>query len=357
MLVLDHPGTSPGAENAEMALRGHRFEPGYLGVSLREAWVQQTSTSRPGHMVSGFFRALRRTRPGLHVVSPGFDAQGGKPRLGPWFHAAAALESRAHPSFQYDPDAGNSWARRLDFSENPQPGNDWPVYELSAKTETGSTQALSLAFTFADFALLDPAHAGHFLMISDGIPDEEICTLDRHLTLSPEEAATTVPFVWGVDGTGTLRRLAVTAAMARAAADRLGYWYTLQELAGVKNEYAEEAAHRARTETQEVAEREREEMDRKHREEMERLRRNATEEVVTELTAALLDVDISTLATPTLIEGLGGRSVDEIAEVLLQAVRPESLEDENAGPAGENVEQTAARLMEALDPDRLEENP
>lgn len=355
VLVIDHPEKNPGSEGARF--RGNRFEPGYLGMSLREAWVQQTSSSRPAHMVSGFFRALRRPRPGLHVVSPGFQADGKQPRLGSWFQAGAALESRAHPSFQYDPDAGYSWARRLDFSGNPQPEADWPVYELSAKTDGGQNEVLNLAFTFADFALLDPAHAGHFRMIPDGIAENELAPVDRHLDLSPEEAATTIPFVWGVDGTGTLRRLAVTAALVRAARDRLAYWRTLQELAGFRNEYALEAAARARTEAEEKARKDAEAVEEKHREELERLRRDAAEEVVTELTAALLDVDASALAAPTLIEGLGGRSVDEITEVLLQAVRPETLDEESAGPAGTNVEQAAARLMEALDPDRLEENP
>jgi hypothetical protein len=301
-------------------------------------------------------KALRGTRPALHVVVTGYRPGGGEHRLGPWFYAGSALESRAHPCFQYDPEAGNSWARRLDFSENPCPEDDWPTYELSAKVEAGGEQMLSLAFTFADFALLDPGFAGHFRLVPDGIPDQEICTLEAYLGLPQEEAVKKIPFVWGVDGTGKLQRLAMTRRLARAARDRLGYWHTLQELAGLKNEYVEEAGRRAREETEAGATEARNELQKQHEGELEQLRRTATEEVVSQLTAALLDVDISALSSPTLIEGLQGRSVDEVAEALLRAIPPESLTAEPGGSAGEQVEQTAEKLMEMIDTDRLEEN-
>jgi hypothetical protein len=357
ILVIDHPAENPGAEEAGVAPRGVRFEPGYLGMSHREAWVQQTSSARPRHMMNGFAKALQGTRTALHVVVTGFNPGGGKPRLGPWFYSGSALESRAHPCFQYDPEAGNSWARRLDFSENPAPADDWPVYELSAKTEDGGEQNLSLSFTFADFALLDPAFARHFRLVPEGIPDSELYTLNTYLALPQEEAVQKIPFVWGVDGTGKLRRLAMTRRLAWAGKDRLGYWHTLQELAGVRNEYVEEAARRAREEAEAKGNQEREELQNEHERELESLRRKATEDVVTQLTAALLEVDIGALASSTLIEGLQGRTVDEVAEVLLEAISPEALREESAGEAGEQVEQAAEKLMELIDPDRLEENP
>ena len=74
-----------------------------------------------------------------------------------------------------------------------------------------------------------------------------------------------------------------------------------------------------------------------------------------QLTAALLEVDISALPAPGALPSLAGRSVDEVAAALLDAIRPDSLDD-SAPPAGKNVEQAASELLKLVDPDRLEEN-
>jgi hypothetical protein len=356
IIVVDQPAGNAGADDRSGARTGFRFELGYLGVSHREAWIQQTSVARPLHMVGGFERALAGTRTSLHVVATGFDPDGSEPRLGSWFYAGAALEARAHPCFHYDPEAGNSWARRLDFSENPYPQSDWPVYTLDAKKEDGGTETLSLPFTFADFTLLQASYAPHFRLVPDGIPESELATLEGYLPLSPQEAAQKVPYVWGVDGTGRLRRLAITRELALAARDRLGYWHTLQELAGVKSEYVEEAARRARDEVETAAREERETLQAGHDEELERVRRSAAEEVVNQLTAALLEVDVSGFAAPGFLEGLQGRSIDEVAAALLGLVRQEALDESTEPSDEERVEQAASELLEMIDPDRLEEN-
>ena len=57
-------------------------------------------------MLAGFDRALAATHAGLHVISSGSCAGGAEAPLGPEAQALAALESRAHPLFHYDPEAG-----------------------------------------------------------------------------------------------------------------------------------------------------------------------------------------------------------------------------------------------------------
>ena len=73
------------------------------------------------------------------------------------------------------------------------------------------------------------------------------------LALEPSDAGHRVPWIWAVDGGGTLHRLAVGRRLARACRDRLGYWRTLQEMAGVRSEYADRAADAARREAEEAA--------------------------------------------------------------------------------------------------------
>jgi len=341
---------------AEEPGTGMHFEPGYLGMSFREVWVQQTSAGRPFHMMEGFTSAIASGRPGLHVIASGFRPNGDEPRLGAWFFTGAALEGRAHPFFRYDPAQGNSWARRLDFSGNPQPEADWPVYPMTAKRE-GKDETLSLPFTYADFALLDPAWSGHFRLLAEGEDPAGLVTVDAYFELEPEEALAALPFVWGVDGTGRLRRLVVTRWLTLAARDRLGFWRTLQELAGVRNEYVEEAARRAREAAEAEARDAQTALESSHAEELERMRLTAAEEAVNRLTAALLEVDLSVFPAPGAggFPALGGRDVDEVAAALLAAIDPDKLEA-GEGPASETVERTAAELLQKIDPDRLEDD-
>ena len=107
-----------------------------------------------------------------------------------------------------------------------------------------------------------------------------------------------VPFVWALDHETRLCRLAVSRPLALACRDRLGYWRTLQELAGIRSEHARRAAEAARAEARAEA---REEIARLRSEaaaELERTRRDAAREVVNRLTASLLEVDVATFAAP-----------------------------------------------------------
>ncbi len=305
ILVAVNPAENPAAgepvhhdapaTRLDDPLAGYRFEPGYLGISHREALVNETSAARPLHMMEGFTRAVRASHPALHVVALGGGLGTGEPRLGAWLYAGAALEGRAHPLFRYDPEAGATWARRLDFSENPGPEGDWPVYELEVVEADGRDGRIALPFTFADFALLEPAYAAHFLPVPDEIPDDVLATLAEWLTLESEEAASRVPFIWAVDASNRMTRLAVTRRLALAARDRLDFWRTLQELAGVRSEYVEDAVKRAR---EEAAARTAEELDTlkaEHAAELEAVRLSAAEDVADRLTAALLSADASTV--------------------------------------------------------------
>lgn len=246
---------SPATTAAEPA--PVRFELGYLGLCHRDVLVHQSSAARPVHLVEGFLRSIAATRPSLHVIAVG--AGDGAVRVGEWLSGGAAIESRAHPVFHYDPAAGTSWARRFDFTGNPQPGDDWSAGELACRDAKGRAASLDLAFTFADFALLAGAWRGEFRVIPDEVVSETLSPLAEWLGFDAEAAAARVPFVWGVDADGRCRRLAVGRTLLAACRDRLDWWRTLQELAGARSEYVHEAvaAERERFERELVAERER----------------------------------------------------------------------------------------------------
>ncbi len=368
VLVELDPAGNPGVESAAEAepFGGFRLEPAFLGLSLREAFVAQSSVSRPLHLMGGLARAVGGTRSGLHVIAgAGSAARSG---LDPAVAAGAAVDGRAHPLFGYDPEAGLSWAERMSFDENPDPAEDWPVHGLEVEGADGGPETLSLAFTFADFALLAPGLATAFRPVPDGLAAEGLVPVTEWLALAPEETLETVPFVWAVDGAGRMVRLAISRPLALACRDRLGFWRTLQELAGVKSEYVRRARAAIEEEAEARIAAERERLEATHAAELERVRREAAEEVADRLTAALVGVDPS-LFSPRAsgagpLAALAGRDVDEVSTALLEVLGPdgsgglaESPEADGSPPSDGAVAQVAAELLSLLEADLDLENP
>jgi len=290
VLALQRPSDDPA--HGEAVPSPARLELGYLGIAFREAYVQQATAARPAHLLAGFQQALRGTRPGLHVVDSGLDRNGNEPPLGAFLHASAAIEGRAHPLFQYDPEAGDTWAKRVDFAGNPAPAADWPANELSVPGASDEQRPV-VQFTFADYALLEPALRGSFALLPDGLPTADLVPLAEYLQQPATASSRALPFVWIAcgPGAGKLHRALVQRPLIAACRDRLRFWRTLQELAGVRNDYVREAVQRARQEAAEQATRERDALAARHREELEQVRAAATGTAMQGLARMLLELD------------------------------------------------------------------
>jgi ferredoxin len=289
---LDEDPRSGDGGPGEGAPSTNRLELGYLGVAFREAYVQQTTAARPTHLLQGFEVALRGTRPGLHVVDSGLDRNGQEPPLGAFLHAGAAIEGRAHPLFHYDPEAGETWAKRLDFTSNPDPESDWPTSEVTGPGEPAGARR-RLAFTYADYALLEPHLHGDFSLLPVGLASDELVELADYLQLDADAARRRVPFVWALVGMtpGSMQRVAVRRNLVDACRDRLRFWHLLQELAGVRNDYVREAVQRARQEGAEQAAREREALQARHEQELAEVRAEASGAAMQGLARMLLELD------------------------------------------------------------------
>ena len=241
MLTSVRAYDNPGAKPDEGPFDAYRFELGYLGIGHRQAVVAQSSAARHDDLLAGFVCALDSNRTSLHLINRGTQSMVKKPLLDPWFVASAALESRAHPFVLVDPDAGDHAAHRVSFDGNPQPDSDWPVEKLQYQDASGEAAEMDLAFTFADYALLMPTLHDHFRVIPAGLESEDLVPIDQYLEAADDRA---IPFVWAIDEDGVLLRLAVSRALVFACRDRLNYWHSLQELAGIQNFYVEEAINR-----------------------------------------------------------------------------------------------------------------
>lgn len=293
ILAEVEPSKNHGVQSDEDPFASYRLELGYLGISHREALVAQSSLARPGHLTEGFLQALDGTRTGLHLINTGEESA----HLSAWLQAGAALDGRAHPFFRYNPEKGRSWAQCVDFSENPEPQADWPRYPL-AYQGAGEEQSLEVAFTFMDYALLDPALREHFRLVPEGLERDELTPVDAYLDLEPGEALRRLPVIWTVKGRSSLRRAVISRELLLACQDRLGYWRTLQALAGVRNEYADQAAQSAREQAMAEAAEERQKLEAEHAEELARVREQTAGEVMQHLTEVLMGLDLTQAPQP-----------------------------------------------------------
>lgn len=262
-----------------------RLELGYLAMSFRELVVHQSSVSRPQHLHSGLARAVRGTSASLHVVgvSDGFSALGGG------LEAGAAVEARALPLFLYDASRGGSWARRLQLHANPQPETDFPLYPLECSSHTGAVERLEVSFCLADYALLRPELASQFVVVEDAtLESPALVPIHHYLALAPEVAARCIPYVWAASTQGELVRAVVSQRLVLACRDRLDFWRTLQELAGIHNEHVQRATEAQAERLEREATARIEALQAEHREQVERVRIETAAEALGKLAAALV---------------------------------------------------------------------
>ncbi len=287
--AYDNPGANPG----EDPFNSYRFELGYFGIGHRQVVVAQTSAARHEDLLSGFLCALDSNRASLHLINRGTQTKTKKPLLDAWFVASAALESRAHPFILVNPDAGDHAAERISFGGNPQAENDWPIEKLEYQNDDGDVTEMDLAFTFADYALLMPALHEHFRRVPTGFESDDLVPVDQYLNADEELIDHAVPFIWGIDDEGVLVRLVVSRALVFACRDRLNYWHTLQELAGIQNFYVEEAIDRIIEEQRAAIDAEREQLLKEHEEQLESVRTEAAGEAMGQLVDVLMGADLS----------------------------------------------------------------
>jgi ferredoxin len=298
MRVLAHH--NPYTSMDDEPFQSYRFELGYFGISHRQAIISQSSVARHQHLLQQFLSTLDTTRTSLHIINTGF--QHAEHGINAWLVAGAALESRAHPFFHVNPEAGDYSADRMDFSGNPQPEFDWAHHPFQYQNEKGESVTKELAFTFADYALLIPRLRHYFRLVPPGYDNEAFVLPDEFLSACNKDNCKQVPVIWAVNGQGELRKLVVSRQLMFACHDRLNYWHTLQELAGINNKYVEIAVQTAREEIRAQAQVERERLQAEHTEQLDKVRQETAGNVMQRLADVLLNLDLTTtspLSIPT----------------------------------------------------------
>ena len=287
---------NPGANADEDPFQNYRTELGYLGISHRQAVVSQASAARHTHLLQRYADALDATRTSLHLINIGLRPTGQDLGLNAWLVAGAALEGRVHPFFSINPAAGDAFAERMDFSGNPQPERDWPLHPFKYMDDTGLPVDSELAFTFADYALLIPRLHHHFAVVPGECDSDDLVPVAEFMQLPEEEVHKHIPFIWAVAPGNVLHRVVISRALVQACRDRLNFWHSLQEMAGVKNRYVDLAVEKTRAEAQAEARAEIERIKADYEQELERIRSETAAEVMGRLTDALMNIDLSSVA-------------------------------------------------------------
>ncbi len=306
---------NPGTQSGEDPLHSYRIELGYFGIGHRQAVIVQSSSARHEHLFRGFVSALGTIRTSLHLVDSGFQEE--DLYLDPWIVASAALESRAHPYIEINPTAGDAAAERLNFAGNPQSELNWPVNSLTYVDDSGTEEVLQLPFTFVDYSLLIPQLWHHFRSVPVQCSCDDLLPVDEYLALPSDQTDRCLPFVWAVDAEGLLSKVVVSRALMLACRDRLSYWRTLQELAGVRNRHVELAIANVQQEERAARDAEIEELRQEHADELEQVRSETAGEVMGKLANVLLGMDLTSLSESA------PAAVAVPAEEVQQAVQPE----------------------------------
>jgi len=230
------PRTSFGGGSARLAA---------MALGVNNAYVFQTSSA-------SLYRLQERVLKGLVYDGPAlFSIYSGATRtvsgVPPYLLAAAATESRAFPSFTYDPAAGPDWASRFDIAENPQAESAWAVHTLSYEDEDHQRITHSVTFTHVDFAVCDSRYEKHWVPTSQSKWMDTMVPVGDWLSDDNGVASGAVPYVWTVDSSGCLRRTVVDDRLIDSARRCAGTWRSLQELGGVNNSHARRQLEAART--------------------------------------------------------------------------------------------------------------
>ncbi|MCK5718354.1 MAG: ferredoxin [Thiomargarita sp.] len=292
ILLRDRAHSSSHGSSIDNPFLDYRLELGYFGISHRQAVVSQSSSARHQHLLTQFLSALNATRTSLHIINTG--VQRFVHGINAWLVAGAALESRAHPFFHINPDAGDFSADRMNFAGNPQPEMDWTLNKFQYKNAQEQIVDSELAFTFADYVLLIPRTHEHFRLVPKGVNSEDLIPLDKYLSNSQAlENFKIIPFIWAVNAQGELRQLVVSRALIFACQDRLNYWHILQELAGIKNKYVDIAVEKARIKIRSEQQVEKERLSTKHTEQLAQTKQETAGKVMQRLTDVLLGLDLT----------------------------------------------------------------
>jgi len=233
---LAHAGHVPaGAHGRQLA---------HMALGLNSVYVLQASAAQLAVQRERLLQAMHY--PGASLISVFSGAGGHAGDLPPYLVAAAATESRAFPSFSYDPAAGADWASRFSLAGNPQPERDWPLHALAYEDAEHQRVQAQVAFTLMDFAACDARYAEHFAAVPRAGRGAALAPAAECVQRETKGVPDKLPSLFLVDGGDLVHHAIVDDWLLREARRCAEAWRSLQELGGIRNSHAERLLARER---------------------------------------------------------------------------------------------------------------
>ena len=220
----------------QLSFGGMSWQLASMAVGLNEVFVLQTSAANLYKLRDKVWDGLSYPGPALFSVFSGTDEN--NCGLPPYLVSAAATESRAFPTFTYDPSKGPDWASRLSISGNPQLETDWPIHNFPYEDEDLQRQSEDIAFTYVEFAVSDKRFSRYLARVPRGEWTDKMMPAGQFLATNAGNGSEPIPYVLMVDQENMVHRFVVDNRLILAARRCLGYWHNLQEMGGVHNSHA-----------------------------------------------------------------------------------------------------------------------
>src|SRR5512143_4219454 len=214
------------------SLRGRQLVSTAIGAGTY--FVLQSGSATLFKLRERIERGLAQAGPALFNIFSGASGTG----VPPYLMAAAAAESRAFPSFVYDPSAGPDWASRFSLDGNSQIDLDWPQQRFDYEDAAQQLISEDLAFTPVDFAACDPRYVKHFGKVPGTKWTADLVPVVEFLAREPKDLTEKVPCLLMVDRDNRLQKVVVNDRLVREARRCAEAWRSLQELGGVHNSHA-----------------------------------------------------------------------------------------------------------------------
>jgi ferredoxin len=211
---------------------------GELAMSLGNAFVVQAAASQLSQMEPPIEDALAYEGPALVAVytadaepatQAATGAGGHAGDLPVYLRCSAAVESRAFPSFVYDPRTGWASGAAISLVGNPQPERAWATHPFAYEDAQSQPAEQELSFTAADFLALDDRFAGHFT--PETRSHRRLMTVAEYLAQPAAERSDALPYTHLVDSAGRLRRAIVGWEVISYTNRVARQWRGLQERA------------------------------------------------------------------------------------------------------------------------------
>ncbi len=214
-----------------------------LAVGTNNAFVVQSG-------IAGLYQLRHQIAGGIRFEGPAlvslFSGASTAETVSPYLMSAAATESRAFPTFTFDPAAGPDWASRFSLDGNPQVDRSWPSHPLAYEDQDLQKISEDVAFTLADYAACDDRFSGYFEQFPESVSRDDLVSLADFLDGDEKNPRDGVPYVSIVDESNSLHRMLVTERLVRAARRCADNWRSLQELGGIDNSHAEQLLKKER---------------------------------------------------------------------------------------------------------------